>query len=255
MTIHFKPFKFGKAELGIITLLVVLFFLGIGILTVPFLATQYGRLTDVWTEVAIKWGYAGAFIAALIGSTSATVFFPYTIIVFFLATQGLSPFWLGLLMGLGAGIGQMFGYLIGTFGTHWFQRKKPETYDAMERILAYRPRLVIIILIIFGTSPLPDDMVLIPLGMLRYPWWKVWIPTTIGKIGAGWLVTYSSYFVSHSLDLGTAAGATGIVGQFGTVAALGAIGYIMFKLDWQRIMHRLLDHQSVPPMNNSTLKE
>jgi membrane protein YqaA with SNARE-associated domain len=251
MTIHFKPFRFGKAEMGILLLLVALFVLGVGIMTVPFLATLYGRLTTVWTDMAIRWGYAGAFVAALIGSTSATVFFPYTIIVFFLATQGLNPFWLGLLMGLGAGIGQMVGYIIGTMGTTWFQKKKPETYDALERILAYRPRVIVVLLIIFGTSPLPDDMLLIPLGMLRYPWWKVWLPTTLGKIGAGMLVTYSSFFVSRSLDLGTAAGATGIVSQLGTIAALGAIGYIMFKLDWQKIMHRLLDHQAVPHITNS----
>ncbi len=247
--IHFKPFKFGKAELGIIALFAALFLLGLGILTIPLLATEYGRLTHIWTDLAIRWGYLGAFVAALIGSTSVTVFFPYTIIVFFLATQGLSPFWLGLLMGLGAGIGQMVGYIVGTFGTRWFQRQRPQTYDALERILAYRPKMITVLLIIFGTTPLPDDMLMIPLGMLRYPWWKAWWPSTIGKIGAGWIVTYSSYIVSRSLDLGTAAGTTGIVSQLATVAALGAIGYIMFKLDWQKIMHRLLDHQSVPPID------
>lgn len=248
--IHFKPFKFGKAEVGILVLMIALFFLGIGIMTVPLLATQYGRLTHVWTEVAIRWGYAGAFIAALIGSTSATVFFPYTIIVFFLATQGLSPFWLGILMGTGAGVGQMAGYVLGTFGTRWLRTKKPETYDALEKILAYRPRVIMLLLIIFGSTPLPDDMLMIPLGMLRYPWWKAWLPTTIGKIIAGWIVTYSSYAVSRSLDLGTAAGATGIVGQLGTIAALAAIGYVMLQLDWQRIMHRLLDHESVPSQHH-----
>lgn len=251
MTIHFKPFTFGKAEFGILVLIFLLLFLGFGVMTIPLLATQYGRLTEVWTEIAIRWGYYGAFFAALIGSTSVTVFFPYTIIVFFLATQGLSPFWLGLLMGLGAGCGQMAGYIIGTFGTGWFQKKKPETYDALERILAYRPRVILLLLVVFGSTPLPDDMLMIPLGMLRYPWWKAWLPSTIGKIFAGWIVTYSSYIVSHSLDLGSAAGATGIVSQLTTVAALGAIAYVMLKLDWQKIMHRLLDHQSVPPLNNS----
>lgn len=247
MKIHFKPFKFGKAEMGILLFLLGLFFLGMGILTIPLLANEYGKLTSVWTQIALRWGYAGAFFAALIGSTSATVFFPYTIIVFFLATQGLNPLWLGVLMGLGAGIGQMVGYIIGTLGTHWFQRKKPETYDALERILAYRPRVITLLLVIFGATPLPDDLLMIPLGMLRYPWWKAWIPSTIGKIGAGLIVTYSSYFVSRSLDLGTAAGATGIVSQLATIAALAAIAYTMFRLDWPKIMHRLLDHHSVPP--------
>ncbi|MEK7537679.1 MAG: VTT domain-containing protein [Patescibacteria group bacterium] len=242
--IHFKPFKFGKAELGVITVFFVLFALGVGITSIPLVATIYGRLTNTWMHAALQYGYVGAFGAALIGSTSATVFFPYTIIVFFLATQGLSPFWLGVLMGLGAGIGQMFGYIIGRWGSAWFHRKKPETYDAMERILHRRPGLITLFLIIFGSTPLPDDLIMIPLGMLQYSWWKTWLPSTIGKIFAGWIVTYSSFFISRSLDTSVAAGASGLVTQFITVAGIAVVAYIMFRLDWQKIMHRLLNGQS-----------
>lgn len=242
--IHFKPFSFGKAELGVITLFVALILLAVGISTVPVLATLFARLTESWTSIALRYGYVGAFGAALIGSTSATVFFPYTIIVFFLATQGLSPFLLGLLMGLGAGIGQLMGYLIGRWGSNWFRRQKPESYDAMEKILTYRPWLITWLLIIVGSTPLPDDVIMIPLGMLRYPWWKAWLPSTLGKCVAGWIVTYSSFFISRSLDTSVAAGATAVVSQCITIAALGVIAYIMFRLDWTRIMHRLLDHPS-----------
>ena len=249
--IHFKPFKFGRAELGIITLLIGLFFIGVGIMTVPIIATWYSRLTAVWTKIALDYGYVGAFGAALIGSTSATVFFPYTIVVFFLATQGLNPFWLGILMGLGAGIGQMFGYLVGRWGAHWFQHKKPETYDAMERILHERPGLIILMLIIFGSTPLPDDLIMIPLGMLRFPWWKAWLPSTIGKCLAGLVVTYSSFFISHSLDTSIAAGASGVVSQFVTIISLAVIAYIMFRLDWTKIMHRLLDKSMTMKENNA----
>lgn len=251
--IHFKPFKFGKAEFGVIILIIALLVLGLAITTVPFVATIYARLTDSWTKLAVEYGYFGAFAAALIGSTSVTVFFPYTIIVFFLATQGLNPFYLGLLMGLGAGFGQMVGYGIGRWGSNWFHRRKPETYDAMERILHERPGMITFFLIVFGSTPLPDDLILIPLGMLRYPWWKAWLPSTVGKIVAGMLVTYSSVFISRSLDTSVAAGASGIVSQFATVASLGLIGYVMFRLDWTKIMHRLLDnghnshHNTVQP--------
>lgn len=242
--IHFKPFKFGKAELGVLTILLILFALGVAITSVPLVATIYGRLTNTWTHLALHYGYAGAFGAALIGSTSATVFFPYTVIVFFLATQGLSPFWLGILMGLGAGIGQMFGYFIGRWGSGWFHRQKPETYDAMERILHQRPGLITLFLVIFGSTPLPDDLIMIPLGMLQYPWWKAWLPSTIGKIFAGWFVTYSSFFISRSFDTGLAASASGLVTQFITVAGIAVVAYVMFRLDWTKIMHSLLDNGS-----------
>ncbi len=239
--IHFKPFKFGRAEMAILGLFVLMLLISIGISTVPYIASLHARLTETWTHAASQYGYAGAFGAALIGSTSATVFFPYTIIVIFLATQGLSPFWLGLLMGLGAGIGQMFGYIVGRWGSGWFHRRKPETYDAMERILRERPGLIFLFIIIFGSTPLPDDLILIPLGMLRYPWWKAWLPSTIGKCVAGWIVTYSSRFVYQSLESNAAASATGLLSQFATIASLAVVAYIMLRLDWVKIMHRLLD--------------
>lgn len=242
--IHFKPFTFGKAEMGIIVLFVVLLFLSLVITTIPIAATLFARLTSSWTTIAVRYGYLGAFGSALIGSTSATVFFPYTIIIFFLATQGLNPFWLGLLMGLGAGIGQMVGYLIGRWGSTWFHRKKPETYDALERITKERPGLITLLIMMVGSTPLPDDMILIPLGMLRYSWWKAWIPSTLGKCIAGWIVTYSSYFISRSLEINAAGGATGLVSFLVTIGSLAIIAYIMFKLDWVRIMHRLLDQPS-----------
>lgn len=253
MRIHFKPFKFGRAELCFLSIFAALLVLGLLITSVPFVATLYGHLTKNWTTIALHYGYLGAFGAALIGSTSATVFFPYTIIVFFLATQGLNPLWLGLLMGLGAGIGQMVGYLIGRWGSHWFQHKKPETYDALERILHERPGMITILIIIFGSTPLPDDLMMIPLGMLRYSWWRAWIPSTIGKCIAGLIVTYSSFFISRSLDTGTVASATGLLSQFATIAGLAFIGYFMFKLDWTKIMHQLLDTSSQKPLTPPTV--
>ncbi len=249
MTLHFKPFRFGRIEYGIIALLLGLVVLGLMITSVPFVASWYAHLTESWTTIALRYGYLGAFGSALIGSTSATVFFPYTIIVFFLATQGLNPFWLGILMGLGAGIGQMAGYVVGRWGAHWFQKKKPETYDALERILHERPGTITLFIIVFGSTPLPDDLLMIPLGMLRYPWWRAWLPSTIGKCIAGLIVTYSSFFISRSLDTGTAGSVSGLFSQFATVGGLALIGYLMFRLDWTKIMHQMLDsNKPVTPL-------
>ncbi len=244
--IHFKPFRFGRAEAAVITTLVVLFILGLGVATVPIVATWYGRLTNVWTHLALHYGYWGAFFSALIGSVTIVIVFPYTIIIAFLATQGLNPIYLGLLMGLGATIGQMSGYLIGLTGARFVKRQKPETYDALEKIVTQRPGMIQWLLFIFAVTPLPDDVIFIPLGILRYPWWKVILPTLFGKVLSGLLVTSFSYFFTQSLDATAAAPATAIVSQFGTFAAIAALIYLFFKLDWQKMMHRLLDHSTKP---------
>lgn len=244
--IHFKPYKFGHAEIWFIVALVFLAGLSIGIVTIPSVASWYAKVTDVWTSWALRYGYFGAFFSALIGSVSLVVIFPYTVIVFFLATQGLDPFLLGLLMGLGAATGQMSGYLIGLWGAHYVQEKRPETYDALERIVNYRPAFVGWLIFAFAVTPLPDDVIFIPLGILRYPWWRVAIPTVAGKVISGLIVTYSSRLIGHVLNVSTAASLSSAFGQIVTFVAVAVIVYLFFRLDWQTMMHRLIDRH-VPP--------
>ena len=244
--IHFKPFKFGRAEWGILAAFAVLGFLALGVATIPIVATGYGKLNATWTRIALHYGYWGAFFSAVIGSITIVVVFPYTLIVFFLATQGLSAFWLGVLMGVGATIGQMSGYFIGMAGTKFLKREKPETYDALEKIIHVRPWLVQWLLFFFAVTPLPDDLLFIPLGMLRYSWLLVFVPTLFGKVISGLLVTYSSKFLVHALDTQSAAPATAIISQFGTFFGLALLLYLFIKLDWQKMMHRLIDNRQPP---------
>jgi len=195
----------------------------------------------MWTDWAIRYGYFGAFISAFIGSITFVLVFPYTIIVFFLATQGLSPLWLGILMGTGAALGQMSGYLFGLLGARPFQRARPREYDALERIVHFRPKFVQWLLFFFAVTPLPDDVLFIPLGMLRYKWWKTFLPTWAGKVISGLLVTYSSKVLSHVFDTTTAAPVSVVANQLVTFFTVAIVLYFIFKLDWDKMMHRLLD--------------
>lgn len=240
--IHFKPFKFGKAEWTILLVFLGLGLLALGIATVPLVATWYGRINETWTSLALRYGYWGAFWSAVVGSITIVIVFPYTLIIFFLATQGLNPVLLGLLMGLGATIGQMSGYLIGMTGSRFVQHRNPETYDALEKLVAARPALIQWLLFIFAITPLPDDVLFIPLGLLRYRWWRLLFPTLAGKILSGLLVTSFSKIVARALDTKAATPATAIVSQLGTFFVIAIIIYIIFKLDWDKMMKRLLDH-------------
>lgn len=242
--IHFKPWRFGKAEITVITICAVLVGIGLGVATVPWVATWYGHVTETWTTLALHFGYWGAFWSAVIGSVTIVIVFPYTLVVFFLATQGLNPLWLGVLMGVGATIGQMSGYLIGMTGSRFVQHRNPRTYEALEKIIGARPGLVEWLIFLFAVTPLPDDMLFIPLGLLRYRWWRLILPTLAGKVISGLIVTSFSRIIAQTLDTKAAAPATAIVSQLGTFIAIALIIYIIFKLDWDHMMHRLLDHHA-----------
>lgn len=242
----FTGFRFGKAEITILSAFVFLILLGIGVSTIPAVATWYGKVTVYWTELALRYGYWGAFFSALVGSLTLVIVFPYTIVVIFLAAQGLNPIYLGILMGLGATIGQMSGYIIGASGSRYVQRKKPETYDAISKIVTYRPLMTQWLLFVFAVTPLPDDVVFIPLGILRYPWWKIIFPTVVGKVITGLVVSAFGFFFKHTIDTTIAGPTSAVVSQLATLAAIAFMVYLLVKLDWQKLMRRLLKTDSVP---------
>lgn len=240
--IHFKPFRFGRAEWVTVSALLFLTFLVVGVSTIPIIAESYNWLNELWTNWAIRYGYLGAFLAALVGNLTIIIVFPYTIVTFFLATTGgLDLFLLGVLTGVGAYLGELSGYIIGRWGSKRFQQAKPEEYEALERIVDYRPRFVQLLLFLFSILPLPDDVLFIPLGMLRYPLWKLTWPAVLGKVGAGLIITYSASIAVRWFGHADATSPSAILSQLGGLFALTLVMYAIFKLDWQKMMHRLID--------------
>lgn len=243
--IHFKPFRFGHAERITLAILIALTALVIGISTIPAIADWYNRLNGAWTDWAIRYGYLGAFLAALVGNVTIIIVFPYTIVTFFLATQGLDPFLLGVLTGVGAYLGELSGYILGRWGSRKFQEARPQTYQALEQIVKLRPGFVSWLLFLFSLLPLPDDVLFIPLGMLRYSIWKLTWPSVLGKTGAGLIITYSGSFLIRFFNDSSATSASSILSQLGSLFTLTLVMYAIFKLDWDKMMHRLLDQHPV----------
>lgn len=238
--IHFKPFTFGKAEKTTIGILAFVILLSIGIVTVPFIATSYAELTRAWSEIALRYGYIGALISAFVGSITPVIVFPYTIVIFFLATQGLNPWVLGLMMGLGAGIGQFSGYFLGMWSSRLL-KKRPATFQALQKLVHARPVFVHWVLFLFAVTPLPDAALFIPLGMIRYGWIKILLPTLAGKITSGLIVTLSSNFLAQSFNFDAAASSTTLISQMSTLASIAVIIYVVLKLDWEKMIHRWFD--------------
>lgn len=239
--IHFKPFRFGKTETGFLIGAIALILLTVGIATNPAVSRWYEWATNAWTEWALRYGYAGAFLASFIGSITVVFIFPYTLVIFFLASSGLNPLYLALLMGFGTTIGQLSGWVIGVWGSRWLKRSKPAEYDALERMLKHRPGVVRWLLFLFAVTPLPDDLLFIPLGMLRYSLWNIFWPTLLGKTITGFFVSYSGHHFTSLLRPEQPSAPLAIASQVGTLFAVGIIIYLIVKLDWTRMMHRMLD--------------
>ena len=136
------------------------------------------------------------FIAGLLGGISILFPFPYYIFVLTFAIGGLNPFLLGLFTGLGVILGESTSYWIGYTGRDVLPIKAKNIFNRISKYfnkdLTWR---VPIFLFIYGSlSPLPNDVILIPLGMARYPFLKVIIPLGLGNIIYNILLAVAGFY-------------------------------------------------------------
>ncbi|MGQ9543760.1 MAG: VTT domain-containing protein [Candidatus Bathyarchaeia archaeon] len=134
------------------------------------------------SALLIDLGYLGAFISGLVGTSSLMVsILPPQVVVFILSDPalGLNPLITGVAAGIGAGIGQYTHYYIGEGGRYVI----PEKYRL--KIDVWKPKLEkygAILIFLFAVTPLtPDDLIWIPLGVMKYPKRKALATSILGK--------------------------------------------------------------------------
>jgi len=101
----------------------------------------------------------------------------------------LGPFWLEILGitlvgGLGSALGEFTGYAIG-FSTKKIMKERDSSVlnnvDGFGNLLLQNKKRAPVYIFLFALTPLPDDILFLPLGIMKYPFWKCIIPAWIGK--------------------------------------------------------------------------
>jgi len=137
------------------------------------------------------YGYFGIFLISLI--ESSTIVFPLGFaVVIFTAGALLNPFLVGLSAGLGAAFGEFTGYAIGLGGRKVIEKKWKKDIKKAEKLFQRYGGFLVIIL--FAATPLPDDVVGILGGTLKYPLKKFFIASLIGKIILNLALAYGGFY-------------------------------------------------------------
>jgi len=91
-------------------------------------------------------------------------------------------------------------------------------------------------------TPIPDDIVYIPLGLARYSPWKFATATFAGKFLMNEAIVWSSIFLGRPFVEGILRETTDtawlIVGAVASIVVLGVIVYLSLRIDWARIIGR-----------------
>jgi len=186
-------------------------------------------------QFAYQYSYLGVFLVSLIGALSVVFPIPYTIIIYLLG-RSLDPYIIAIAGGLGSAVGELSGYILGYYGRAVVSEERKRKMDFMLRIFN---RYGAAAIFVFALTPLPDDLLFIPLGIMRYKFVKAFIPTLLGKT-----------LMCFTLAMGGRLSVTiieGFIGEGGwvetiiTTALLILVMVIILKVDWENVFTQYVE--------------
>ena len=128
-------------------------------------------------ELVKNYGYLGAFIVTLLGNATILIPIPFALVIY-ICGSFLNPLILGLVTGTASTIGELTAYFIGRGGRKVIDAKYGHRLDSIRKLIG---RYGMLAIFLFALLPLPDDLLLIPLGMIKYDVRKLVTAMFLGK--------------------------------------------------------------------------
>ncbi len=195
-----------------------------------------------WMEGFVRtYGYLGAFIISIFGNFTILFPVPYTLTIYAFGAT-LNPPLLGLVCGLGATIGEFSAYILGLGGRRLLGESYQRRLESARRLVE---RYGMLAIFIFAYLPLPDDLILIPLGMLRYDLKKALLAAFLGKTAMGVTIAYAGRF-SYVFIRDLFGGGGGPWGVVATAILLVVVMAALIKIDWAEFLERAESKGSSP---------
>jgi membrane protein YqaA with SNARE-associated domain len=194
-----------------------------------------------WLESFAQYGYFGIFLISLLGATSVIIPIPSSVVIFILSSQtAFDPLLIAVAAGAGAAVGELSGYLVGLGGRRVIGEKYKKKMDILMKLFK---RFGPVVIFVFALTPLPDDLLFIPLGVMRYKILHAFVPALLGKFVSNLIIAYAG-----RLSIGIIRDIFGVEGEgmsflIGTVLAvvlLIVVLVIMFKVDWEKRAEKYL---------------
>ncbi|KXB08372.1 hypothetical protein AKJ56_01480 [candidate division MSBL1 archaeon SCGC-AAA382N08] len=182
-----------------------------------------------WWETFVALGYPGILVLNFLGASTIVFPVPYTAALLAAGASGyFNPLLLAVAAGLGSAAGEFVGYGAGYTGRRFIGEKYDRKFRA---ILTIFRRYGAPAIFLFALTPLPDDLLFVPLGLARYSFWKAFIPCVLGKfVMALVLVLFGS-----------------AAGRFFTQSWISAlivavifilVIYAIFRVDWVKVAEK-----------------
>ena len=180
------------------------------------------------------YGPIGIFLVSFLGNVIPYSTIPYLIFIVHYGatvTETLGMIEIAILGGIGAALGKVIVLLIGSAT----RKILPETAKkSMKLFMKLAGKSVFIAVLVFAATPLPDDVLYIPLGTLGYSPFKFFVAAAIGKT----IITYMALLFGETIRY--------LVGESSTVASIVAViatlllMFLIVKVNWEMIIEEIV---------------
>ena len=182
------------------------------------------------------------FIVCLIGNL-LPIPTPYTVVVCysslpFLQMNPFIPIVVAFIASLGCMIGEIGGYAVGRGASTFISEEQSQNLRKYQKFLIEHPKTAPILIFIFGLTPLNDDFITIPLGMIKYSFLKTIFWCWLGKLG---LMLIFSFNLLNICDL---LGGENWVLSIVSLYLIIVIMYIMIKIDLLAFFKNLVEKRN-----------
>ena len=184
-----------------------------------------------------SFGYLGVFTVSFVGSIIVFVPVPYfPVLVAAALSEKLDPNLISLVSAVGVLLAKMIIFYASYYGRSVLSDKTKQRMFPLQKVLRRYGGFGAFIV---ALTPIPDDVVYIPLGLARYSPWKFAIATFSGKFILNEIIVWSSVILGRpffesfiTTDIDPLFLALGIVAS---VVLLVVIVYLSVRVDWARI--------------------
>jgi membrane protein YqaA with SNARE-associated domain len=203
---------------------------------------------DGLSQLLLQYSYFGVFLLSFIGTASIIIPIPYTLIIFTLSLTGQ---WNSALLivagGLGSALGELTGYALGYFGRRVVSEERQRKMTYLVRVFdRYGPLAIFV----FALTPLPDDLLFIPLGIMRYKFYKAFIPSLIGKLLMIFILVNSGS-IAGTIFAGLFGENGNFWGMIITTILLVIVIIALYRIDWEKVLRKYVGERGETKVENN----
>jgi membrane protein YqaA with SNARE-associated domain len=164
---------------------------------------------------------------------------PYTFVVCysslpFLQLNPFIPIVVAFVASLGCLVGEMGGYALGRGASALVSEERSQNLNKYQLFLIDHPKTAPILIFIFGFTPLNDDFITIPLGIIKYSFAKTVFWCWLGKLGL--MLVFSYNLVNICSLLGGESWILSIISLYLIMTFM----YLLVKIDLLELFKKLV---------------